>query len=404
MAALVHMLRRTRPRVLLVRRCNELLWASERMLQQRCSAKHGCSQPLDLLVHRGISERQLLAEAASGKDRDLALKVVINASQTEVVHFNSEWLDEETNAAIAKQTLMDFLGAYVLGPIISRGHAPMRNISATSVGGHPNSVDSVLSHACRVESTPCDTTNCSWRWATKRLATFRRPQRPMLVVSVHWASGGASVIGKLMTEACRAWLTPQFGIRCSLRDGYENCDPTQVDLCVQRNGHFSAGKLVDREYRIAHVVRDPLDVIIRSYLTSSPNASALLNSSVLLTDLEAHLRVLLAEDLREMQAMSDRHVTDPRYLRIRFEDLETPSTSQRNTTLERMFNFLLDDESAPISIPASITVALHKALQKDGAESSQRKHLQSLLQRKPAKCHHIGRLQVAMEYPAMLCT
>eukprot|EP00966_Prymnesium_polylepis_P214896 4976890-Prymnesium_polylepis.1 len=149
MAALVQMLRRTRPRVLLVRRCNELLLASERMLQQRCSAKHGCSQPLDLLVHRGISERQLLAEAASGKDRDLALKVVINASQTEVVHFNSEWLDEETNAAIAKQTLMDFLGADVLGPIISRGHAPMRNISATSVGGHPNSVDSVLSHACR---------------------------------------------------------------------------------------------------------------------------------------------------------------------------------------------------------------------------------------------------------------
>lgn len=155
-----------------------------------------------------------------------------------------------------------------------------------------------------------------------------------------------------------------------------------------------------------HVIRDPLDILTRNYLASEPNATQKFNSSAQLAGFEAHLRSDVVS-VQEMQAISESHIADPNYLRVRLEDLLAVESARRNATLAHVFDFLLDSGSNRKTLgdmfPSSIFVALAKAQRLEEQGSSQRKRLVSLLQRRPLKCHHVGKLQSALGYTTLSC-
>ena len=166
------------------------------------------------------------------------------------------------------------------------------------------------------------------------------------------------------------------------------------------------GRFAERGYRFVHVVRDPMEMIIRSYIAAHRNATLTLNATSLLASVDSDIRTRLAEELHSMQAISESHEADPHYLRLRVEDLEDANVSQRSSTLVNMFNFLLNGSPYGMrmaSFPPSIGIVLDQARTSEEQEGSQRRYLAALLQHKPAKCHHVGRLQAALRYPIMAC-
>lgn len=157
-----------------------------------------------------------------------------------------------------------------------------------------------------------------------------------------------------------------------------------------------------------HVVRDPMEMLTRSYLASEPNATHTLNASALVAGFEAHIKTLLGEELHDMQAISEGHSADPNYLQVRMEDLNTADVTRRNATLTNLFAFLLGRPEGNLATatpfpPPSVWTALMKAHKSEEIGSSQRKHLAGLLLRKPAKCHHVSKLQAALKYPTVTC-
>ena len=155
-----------------------------------------------------------------------------------------------------------------------------------------------------------------------------------------------------------------------------------------------------------HIVRDPIEMLTRSYLSAEPNATHTLNASALVAGFEAHIKTLLSEELHDMQAISEGHSSDPNYLRVRMEDISNTDVSRRNATLVSLFSFLLGQpvgNQATTFPPPPVWTALAKAQKSEEIGSSQRKHLAGLLLRKPAKCHHVSKLQAALSYPTVTC-
>ena len=101
------------------------------------------------------------------------------------------------------------------------------------------------------------------------------------MLGAHDIEGGANVLSKLLSDACRSYFTPKLSWRCAFRDGYDSCDPDQTDVCFLRESHFTAGRFVERGYRFAHLVRAPIDVLTRSFLLAEPNATRLMNATLL---------------------------------------------------------------------------------------------------------------------------
>ena len=242
----------------------------------------------------------------------------------------------------------------------------------------------------------------------------RAHRDPVLVLGAHNTEGGAAVLGKLVSDACRSFFTPSMGKECAFRDEYDNCDPEKVDLCFHRQSRFSAGRFADRKYRFVHLVRAPVDVLTRSFLIAEPNAThTIKNATVLVNALEAHWKQLTGGLLHDMQDIHESIAHDPSSITIRFEDLISDELS--NATLSRMFAFLLGGERSGghalakvntrvQAVAASAARLLPGLARADLQGDSQRKHLQRLLLRKAAKCQHVNKLHGALAYPAVTCT
>ena len=228
---------------------------------------------------------------------------------------------------------------------------------------------------------------------------------PMLALAAHGDEGGATLLGKLVSATCRTHLNPLRGSRCAFPEGYDGCDPDEADLCFHRQGRFSAGRYVERGYRFVHLVRSPLDMLTRSYQLAWPNATRQLNSSQLVSGLEAHWKLLSSNLLHEMMDVAQGFEADPRALRIRLEDLT--SETQGNATLAHMLAFLLDRSRADrliIALTSELSYALSTHARAEMQGDTQRKHLAKLLLHKPAKCHHMNKLLSAVGYEEVACT
>jgi len=381
--ALYYLLKAKQPSVLVVRRCNILLWAQQRISNIHCEDAN-CSQ----VAHASVSSNKLLAEASVSKESDEAMQHLVIASGVRRFFLNHDWL----RGSLPKVQLAAFLGIDLLPSTYHAARAevesgPRFNILASDA-------------RCRSNVGPCTVAhgNCSWKRAAAVLARRTVAQRPLLAIGVHSVHGGASIIGHVVAQACKVWLTPALGIRCSFQDAHDTCDPEEVDLCFHGQARFSIGRFAERGYRFVHVVRDPVEVLVRSSLESAPSALEL-NTS---TFVDTRLQALVAGELQDMLAINESHAYDPNYMRIRLEELEANDFG-RNTALARMFSFLLDGwSSLPItasSMPSSIPIALTAALKMDANRRNQRKSVSMFLERRPAKCRHIGKIREALNYP-----
>ena len=228
---------------------------------------------------------------------------------------------------------------------------------------------------------------------------------PILAIGAHDVAGGAGLIGKVLSEACRDYFAPRLGWKCATREGYDNCDPEQVDVCFHRQARFSAGRFADGGYRFVHVVRSPMDVLTRSYLLLEPNATHLMNSSELTLALEAHWKLLSNGALHEMQDIAESHASDPHALQIELEDLI--AEERANATLGRAFAFLLDchpEDERVHQLLGGASKVLLAAGRVELQGENQRKHLAKLLLRKPAKCQHVNKIQQALRYDPLPCS
>jgi len=412
---LIRLFQRWQPRVLVVRRCNMIAWAMQRISTTCETSTRSClqSSPRDLLA-----PANLVSEASRFSEQDVALRFVVLNASLNSHFFNYEWLFEERTASTAFMKLQAFLGISLPRAVLVRRQLSMTDALLMSkfsdkVYLHQSSSirlgDRLAQGECGSTTLHCTTTmaaTCSWAWASAALAALPQPGHPMLAIGVHFMYGGSSMVGKLVAEACRVWLTPQLGIRCSFRDVYDACDPNLVDLCLHKQARFSEGRFSTRGYRFVHVVRDPIDMLVRSYIAAVPNATRTLNSSALMADFDRHLRAHdVMQEVHDMQAISESHASDPHYLRVAFEDLSTTDMSRRNRTMTRMFNFLLEGWNDYQHLATSLLqlAKLRKPQRNEDQSSSEIKPLVRLLQRKPAKCHHIARLQALLKYAAITC-
>ena len=231
------------------------------------------------------------------------------------------------------------------------------------------------------------------------------PPAPLMALAAHGAEGGATLVGKLISLACRSHFNHLVqGSRCTVLNRYDGCDPDESDVCFHRDGRFSAGRHATRGYRFVHLVRSPLDVLTRSYLLAQPNATHTLNSTSLVTALEGHWKLLSSSVLHEMVDMAEGFESDPHALRVQVEDLI--SNSRANQTLARILGFLLDrspNDHQITSLTSDLSAALvqHARLELLGEEK--RKHLAKLLLHKPAKCQHVNKLSNSLGYDEAPC-
>ena len=410
---LARILTAAKAKVVIVRRCSPTACALGQLLPPpaHCSAGtcgasgHHATRldPLDVVREAGVCVAQ-----------DEALRVLLEASNIESTHF---FLDERAgHSALTGQ--MNQLKSFLKLPHAHQLVSANKAVSSVT-DGLASAVENAKEIEAQLGASGVVESNCSsisgsrttafppsLRTALTTLASRTRPRRPIIVVGAHGIEGGASLMGKVLAEACREYLSPSLGWRCVVRDGYDTCDP-EADVCFQRQAHFSPGRYADRGYRFIHLIRSPLDVLTRSYQLLDPNSTHTMNSTALLVALEAHWKTLSTGVLHEMQDIAESHSADPRALRIRLEDLMPESNP--NTTLASIFAFLLDaDGSSGRSRPHALRTATEKALLAAGrAEQqgdTQRKHLSKLLLRKPAKCQHVNRLLQPLGYSAMPCT
>ena len=456
--SLLRLLRDVRPHVILVRRCNMMMWAAQQLAPvSPCDGTNG-SKAVGRSCPRGSASAEpkrqplpvakLSTEVRSAEERLTALSKLLNESRCPQHQLDFELLHDGARAEAVKARLKSFLGLpakaeLALQPAdrltweraVESVVASTNQVRATGGASiaslapltQPSAACSKPSPGAARSCAEVSGGECTTKWATGTLASYPRTRLPVLLVGAHSSAGGASVLGKMMLDACRAWLTPTFGIRCAFLESFEVCDPAQADLCFHSQSRFSAGRFTDRGYRFVHFVRNPLDVFTRSFLTANPNVTHTnVSTTSLLARLEEHLRLLLSEELYDMQSISEGHEADPNYLRVRVEDVGSTAGATANSTLRAMFQFLLSPPrqmstskpvgsvtrvargapNAPGNFPAlhpSVWTSLKAAAKSDALGSSQRQRLAKLLVRKPAKCHHLSRIQKELGYAPVAC-
>lgn len=401
----------TSAKVVVVRRCSPVMWAMERLLlpSGHCSTPGACSPAATRLV-----PTEVIREAETCSAQDKALRALLDASGVESTSLYVEGSAAHVSAAAGQ---LSQLRAFLRLPHAHTFGATGKSKGVVT-GDWTSDVDRLQgmreqlnSYAMSTVSDNCNGTTIAKgdaaptvSAALSTLTARTRQRRPLLVVGAHGTEGGAALVAKVLAEACREFLTPRLGWRCVTRDGFENCDP-DADLCFHKQAHFSAGRLVDRGYRFVHIVRSPIDVLTRSYQLLEPNATHVMNSSALLSALEAHWKRLSGGLLHAMQDMVESHASDPHALKVHLEDLLPDQ--QPNATLAKLFAFLLNAEPSDSRVE-DLLGAVAKVLPSSGRAElqgdTQRKHLAKLLTRKPAKCQHVTRVQQAMNYPALLCS
>ena len=420
MDALARLLLKTQSSLLLLRRCNALLWAAQLVSGHICEgihSKQGC--PL-ATTYRPLPTSRLLAEAVAHSTRDFALRVFANATGRPLLFLNYEELQAEDGAALAQGKLSSFLGVDLpISLLVPRSLSflaglPLREELQALVESDPR-ISHLHDSSCGGRLSACDGTvalaiNCSLISAVDILTASTVSAPPLLVMGVHSEVGGAAMLAKVMTEACKSWLTPRFGIRCSFRDNFDVCDPSEADFCFHGRARIGVGRFFDRGYRFVHFTRDPLEVITRSYQDAESDAIHTSNSSAIVHGLEVQIRRLLTEELYEMQAMTEGHNADRHYLRVRLEDLTELEGSAGEVSLEHLFMFLLEPylgaasvRAAVLSLPSSIRTIFAAAKKLEEVGHHDRKKLAKLLGARQKKCAHLGRLQDALGYQALEC-
>eukprot|EP00326_Haptolina_ericina_P009132 CAMPEP_0181217566 /NCGR_PEP_ID=MMETSP1096-20121128/27221_1 /TAXON_ID=156174 ORGANISM="Chrysochromulina ericina, Strain CCMP281" /NCGR_SAMPLE_ID=MMETSP1096 /ASSEMBLY_ACC=CAM_ASM_000453 /LENGTH=337 /DNA_ID=CAMNT_0023309709 /DNA_START=328 /DNA_END=1341 /DNA_ORIENTATION=- len=325
-------------------------------------------------------------------ESDRALRKLAFSTGCPRLYLNYEWLQEESGAHMVRRMLTTFLGIE-----LPSGFSVTHDINES---GTPAVL--LPGAACDQQPPECNETadsGCDLHDGIGPLVSYSRMRFPMLAIGVHSDSGGAAFMAKVMAQACKVWLTPRLGIRCSFRDNYDACDSAQADLCFHGQARISTGRFSGRAYRFVHIVRDPLEVVTRSYLVSFPNTTV--NTSSTSLAFEGHIRKLLVEDLNEMQVISESHKTDLNYLRLRLEDL-TENTPTKNTSMGTLFQFLLD-RPTPLVLPSSVQVALAAAMKIEERGSQSRRHLAKVLAKKKKKCVAISKCQSALGYFPNAC-
>ena len=105
-----------------------------------------------------------------------------------------------------------------------------------------------------------------------------------------------------------------------------------------------------------------------------------------------------------MQVMADAHRADPRALLLRFEDLAAADTANATSTASSASR---SRRGAPAPRRRGLRAAMAKpfgaALKAEENGWRVRKHLLGVVQRKPAKCHHVSKLQRTLGYPPVEC-
>jgi len=408
----------TTAKVVVVRRCYILSWAVQRLLPVAsiCSSAGTCA----MMERQNLEPGQVVQELASLGAQEEALGVLLNSASVVWTSVHEDLWFQDDRGSLATVTdqhaqLKAFLGLARTHPFAAVGRGASRwTADWSSMVGNAQAIKAQLVASAEYSSLASNCTGTgsagvavTTQNRTSALATLLarvhvRP--PLLVVGAHDISGGASLFGKVVAEACRAYLTPQLGWRCVTRDSEEHCDSSSADVCFHRQARFSAGRHVDRGYRFVHVIRSPLDMLTRSFQLQDPNATHAMNSSGLVAALEAHWKVLSNGVLHTMQDMVESHASDPHSLGVRIEDLLPDG--RPNATMAQLFAFLINGDVVDARVHA-LVAAVSKALLAAGRAEmqgeTQRKHMARLLLRKPAKCQHITRLQQALGYPALTC-
>ena len=169
---------------------------------------------------------------------------------------------------------------------------------------------------------------------------MRRPKKPLIAFAAHGVEGGSRLLTKLLFQSCRGAVTSALGDRCAFPINYDGCDPETVDVCVLAEGRFGAARYVDRGYRMVHILRNPSDVIIRSFLLAFPNATHTHNMSTVAAMLDDHFKSSSAAHFQEMTSMAEVFATDTHVLQVKVEDIL--DTRARVHTLTQIASFVLD--------------------------------------------------------------
>ena len=394
-------------KTLVMRRCNMLSWTAGRAMS-----------PLHVLdVPQNWTAIQLRAEVELLRKQDAALLAVVASSGASWRTCLWESLHEGYHSRAARSQLISFLGLQgtsFVGDVAFRGEPPGWKTfiaNGEELLKQDNSSWMLADEGCAAGAasphstcTPRQGTECSVAEAMATLASMPRRIPPLLAVGTHGREGGASLIVKVISQACRLHPDSVLGRQCAFRDDYETCDPDDVDVCVHSQARFSAGRFADRGYRFVHVVRSPLDMLTRSYLLAQPNATRIYNSSQLVAALEAQWKVLAGSVLHEMIDTYESYLVDPLTLSVKMEDLISESLG--NATLMRTLAFLLDRSPTDstvqaLFVPLSHTLAVQARMEHQG--EAQRKHLAKLFMHKPAKCVHANKLQQSLNYEVFHC-
>ena len=371
-------------KVVVVRRCPTVGWAVERLLPPAVHSK------------QSLNPAQVVAEMQACTAQDEALRQLVNGPA-----IRSTTFDIESGHLTQIKTFLGLPHAHPMGKALTPPADDWASMVSNAV--EIRNAAGAAAPKCSTAALPAATPQ-SLQEASTTLATRTRRRRPLLAVGAHGVEGGASLVGKVLAEACRAYLTPRLGWRCVVKDDIESCDPDSADLCFQRSAHFSAGRYSDRGYRFVHVVRSPMDVLTRSYQLLEPNATHARNATDLANALELQWKGLSGGALHMMQDMDESQASDLHAYRIRFEDLLPEGTP--NATLAQLFAFLLDKEAADATVDALVDAAgrvLSAAGKAEQLGDTQRQKLQKLMLKKPAKCQHVNKMQQALKYDMFPC-
>ena len=401
-AALAHLLTVAKARLLVVRRCDVEAWAALRLMRP------GAPPPGAGWANGSLaSSRALQAEVPRCRERDAALVTYVSLIGRPSVRVYAEALAAEPARKRLGASLRDLLGIekgvkgllWFSEKALSLGAEPLRGGCAAGAA--------VESQAEGSDYEKCVSAgSCRQSEAVRRLAQLPKARPPILILAAHGVEGGAQLLHRVVVEACRLLLTPRRGAACAFVEGFDGCDAESSDVCMLNDGRFSAARYVERGYRLVHLRRDPADVLARSYQLHEPNATHAKNLTLLQEGLEDEWRSLLAGTVYSMQAMADAHRADPRALLLRFEDLAAADTA--NATLDRLLGFALAPWGAGAAEQAArLRAAMAKpfgaALKAEENGWRVRKHLLGVVQRKPAKCHHVSKLQRTLGYPPVEC-
>ena len=401
-AALAHLLTVAKARLLVVRRCDVEAWAALRLMRP------GAPPPGAGWANGSLaSSRALQAEVPRCRERDAALVTYVSLIGRPSVRVYAEALAAEPARKRLGASLRDLLGIekgvkgllWFSEKALSLGAEPLRGGCAAGAA--------VESQAEGSDYEKCVSAgSCRQSEAVRRLAQLPKARPPILILAAHGVEGGAQLLHRVVVEACRLLLTPRRGAACAFVEGFDGCDADASDVCMLNDGRFSAARYVERGYRLVHLRRDPADVLARSYQLHEPNATHAKNLTLLQEGLEDEWRSLLAGTVYSMQAMADAHRADPRALLLRFEDLAAADTA--NATLDRLLGFALAPWGAGAAEQAArLRAAMAKpfgaALKAEENGWRVRKHLLGVVQRKPAKCHHVSKLQRTLGYPPVEC-